>query len=239
MNIGGIKMMTENNDQKPLISVALLVSSELEDEGLLKVIRDLNDMVSCCHRIVHDIADVESIVTCQWEQVEVVIMMLTNTIVEATVKVFHQNLPDVPIVVVAKEPLHWSAIARLLDNGVKGLTGSMRASVIVSMVRLAYYRSGGVDAELMRHLLDVIEQEGDGQRVARLTALDYQIWTLMVNGFSNPQISQYCGISVSQTKHHVNNIFKHLGVHDRAHAIMLYDTPEPVVLEPSITGSQN
>ncbi len=219
---GGITMMTKNTDQQPLIGVALLVSSELEDEGLLKVIHDLTDMVSTCHRIIHDIADVEAMVTCQWEKVEVVIMMLTHKIVESAVNICHENLVDVPIVVVAKEPLQWSVASRLLDHGVKGLTMSMQASVIVSMVRLAYYRTGGVDSEWIRQLLNVIE-EGDAQRMGRLTDLDYHIWSLMVKGYSNPKISQYCGISLSQTKHHVNNIFKHLGVHDREHAIMLYD----------------
>ncbi len=230
-------MMTENNGQRSSIHVALLVSSELEDEGLLKVIHDLNDMACNCHRVIHDIMDVESIVTCQWDKADVVIMMLTNKIVESAVEIFHRNLADVPIVIVAKEPLHWSVMARLLDRGVQGLTQSMRASVIVSMVRLAYYHSGGVDSELIRQLLDAIQDE-DAQHSARLTTLDYHIWSLMVRGLSNPQISQYCGISVSQTKHHVNNIFKYLGVHDREHAVMLYDTHKDELKESQVTDSR-
>lgn len=48
-----------------------------------------------------------------------------------------------------------------------------------------------------------------------LTVRELQIVTLVVAGYSNPDISQRCKISEQTVKHHITNIFNKLGVSNR------------------------
>lgn len=48
-----------------------------------------------------------------------------------------------------------------------------------------------------------------------LTPREMQIVTLVVAGYSNPDIAQRCSISEQTVKHHVSNIFDKLGVSNR------------------------
>lgn len=48
-----------------------------------------------------------------------------------------------------------------------------------------------------------------------LTPRELEIVTLIVTGYSNPDIAQRCSISEQTVKHHVSNIFDKLGVYNR------------------------
>jgi DNA-binding NarL/FixJ family response regulator len=63
-------------------------------------------------------------------------------------------------------------------------------------------------------------QEGEGRTGFRardfgLTPREMEIVTLVVAGYSNPDIAQRCSISEQTVKHHVSNIFDKLGVSNR------------------------
>lgn len=48
-----------------------------------------------------------------------------------------------------------------------------------------------------------------------LTPREFEIVTLVVAGYSNPEIAQHCGISEQTVKHHISNIFDKFGVSNR------------------------
>jgi len=48
-----------------------------------------------------------------------------------------------------------------------------------------------------------------------LTARETEIVTLVVAGYSNPDIAQRCSISEQTVKHHISNVFDKLGVSNR------------------------
>jgi two-component system nitrate/nitrite response regulator NarL len=53
------------------------------------------------------------------------------------------------------------------------------------------------------------------QKSFGLTPREREIVTLIVTGYSNPDIAQRCAISEQTVKHHVSNIFDKLGVYNR------------------------
>ncbi|HTX42151.1 MAG TPA: response regulator transcription factor [Acidobacteriaceae bacterium] len=48
-----------------------------------------------------------------------------------------------------------------------------------------------------------------------LTPREFEIVTLVVAGYSNPEIAQHCAISEQTVKHHISNIFDKFGVSNR------------------------
>ncbi len=210
--------MTETKNNR--IRVALLVSCELEKEGLCRVINAHSDMTSCCQWVVRDSDEILNMFP--RDAVDVAVIMLPWTILGDLLMTFHQKFPNTAMVVVSKEPFYGNGIIRMLDYGVVGLTCSMRASVIVSMIRLAYYHVGSIDIEMAKDIVAELQATGYSRRNA-LSLLDYKIWSLIVRGYSNPQIAKHCGISLSQTKHRIHHIFRYLGVNNRASAIAMYD----------------
>jgi DNA-binding NarL/FixJ family response regulator len=72
-------------------------------------------------------------------------------------------------------------------------------------------------SDLVRALRDVSSaaEGGTGTRDFGLTRRESEIVTLVVAGYSNPDIAQRCSISEQTVKHHVSNIFDKLGVSNR------------------------
>ena len=215
-------MTSQIREKTSLIHIALFASCDLEDEGLTQVISEQADMDCCCHYVVHEWQDTWPLNQCEWEQVEVAIVMLPFRTLEAVAQTLQENFSELRVVAIMKESWHWSRIAQILNYGVVGLTSAMNSPAIVSMVRLAYYHTGGVDKGTVERLLGALEEDDDVNKI-RLKPLDYLVWGLMAEGRSNPEIAQYCDMSISHTKRCVNRIFRYLGVHDRAHAIARYE----------------
>ncbi len=57
--------------------------------------------------------------------------------------------------------------------------------------------------------------EGVRHRDYGLTPRELEITTLVVAGYSNPDIAQRCSISEQTVKHHISNVFDKLGVSNR------------------------
>lgn len=71
-------------------------------------------------------------------------------------------------------------------------------------------------SDLVRALRSVSPTEGNSRsRQFGLTPRELEIVTLVVAGYSNPDIAQRCSISEQTVKHHVSNIFDKLGVSNR------------------------
>jgi two-component system, NarL family, nitrate/nitrite response regulator NarL len=72
-------------------------------------------------------------------------------------------------------------------------------------------------SDLVRALRAFSPVEGGGPRSREfgLTPRELEIVTLVVAGYSNPEIAQRCTISEQTVKHHMSNIFDKLGVSNR------------------------
>lgn len=72
-------------------------------------------------------------------------------------------------------------------------------------------------SDLVRALRSVSNQENGSQKPREfgLTPREMEIVTLVVAGYSNPDIAQRCSISEQTVKHHISNIFDKLGVSNR------------------------
>lgn len=72
-------------------------------------------------------------------------------------------------------------------------------------------------SDLVRALRSVSSQENGSQKPREfgLTPREMEIVTLVVAGYSNPDIAQRCSISEQTVKHHISNIFDKLGVSNR------------------------
>ncbi len=214
-------MATDAGGAAP-IGVASLVSNEMEDEGLLAVIRSTPDMVVRCHTIMtHVPPGLSSFQLCDWDLVEVIVMILPTSIVEDAVSTFIQAMPHIPLVAAINSPWSGPDIVRIIQEGAAALTTSMRANVIVNMMRLAYYHAGAVDLDMSQSAIRTVMALGP--HTTSLNALDREIWSLVAKGYSNAQISAMLGISLSRTKHRIKHIFRYLDVHHRTQAIKLYD----------------
>jgi two-component system nitrate/nitrite response regulator NarL len=72
-------------------------------------------------------------------------------------------------------------------------------------------------SDLVRALRSVSPSSAGGPRPKDfgLTRRELEIVTLVVAGYSNPDIGQRCSISEQTVKHHISNIFDKLGVSNR------------------------
>jgi DNA-binding NarL/FixJ family response regulator len=71
-------------------------------------------------------------------------------------------------------------------------------------------------SDLVRALRSVAPTEnGVRGKDYGLTTRELEIVTLVVAGYSNPDIAQRCSISEQTVKHHISNIFDKLGVSNR------------------------
>lgn len=71
-------------------------------------------------------------------------------------------------------------------------------------------------SDLVRALRSVASSEpGSRSRDFGLTPRELEIITLVVAGYSNPEIAQRCTISEQTVKHHMSNVFDKLGVSNR------------------------
>jgi DNA-binding NarL/FixJ family response regulator len=71
-------------------------------------------------------------------------------------------------------------------------------------------------SDLVRALRSVAPSENGARgKDYGLTTRELEIVTLVVAGYSNPDIAQRCSISEQTVKHHISNIFDKLGVSNR------------------------
>jgi two-component system, NarL family, nitrate/nitrite response regulator NarL len=71
-------------------------------------------------------------------------------------------------------------------------------------------------SDLVKALRSVSPAEGKPRnREFGLTPREHEIVTLVVAGYSNPEIAQHCAISEQTVKHHISNIFDKFGVSNR------------------------
>jgi DNA-binding NarL/FixJ family response regulator len=72
-------------------------------------------------------------------------------------------------------------------------------------------------SDLVRALRSVASNDNSGSRSRDfgLTPRELEIISLVVAGYSNPEIAQRCTISEQTVKHHMSNVFDKLGVSNR------------------------
>jgi two-component system, NarL family, nitrate/nitrite response regulator NarL len=71
-------------------------------------------------------------------------------------------------------------------------------------------------SDLVRALRSIASSDGPSRsRDFGLTPRELEVVTLVVAGYSNPEIAQRCTISEQTVKHHMSNVFDKLGVSNR------------------------
>ena len=124
--------------------------------------------------------------------------------------------PDLRVVVLSSfddEPL----VRRAIDAGASGyLLKGADEREIVAAIRLAHDGQSVLAPEAMQALL-----EGPDPATVRLTAREREILDVLAAGFTNPQIADRLGISISTVNFHVHNILDKLGAKTRTEAVAL------------------
>jgi len=84
-----------------------------------------------------------------------------------------------------------------------------------------------VSSVISQKILNVLQHKDEGVRLStqseedlHLTAREYDVLSLVTKGFSNKDVARELSISVSTVKTHLRNIYRKLGVDDRAQAII-------------------
>lgn len=84
-----------------------------------------------------------------------------------------------------------------------------------------------VSSVISQKILNVLQHKDEGVRLStqseedlHLTAREYDVLSLVTKGFSNKDVARGLSISVSTVKTHLRNIYRKLGVDDRAQAII-------------------
>ena len=88
----------------------------------------------------------------------------------------------------------------------------------IQCVMAGQYWVGRESVSDLVRALRTVSPSSDGVRATRdygLTAREMEIVTLVVAGYSNPDIAQRCSISEQTVKHHISNVFDKLGVSNR------------------------
>src|SRR5207245_5457621 len=63
---------------------------------------------------------------------------------------------------------------------------------------------------------------GRGGAPGELTPREREVWALVANGLTNPQIAERLGLSDNTVKFHVQHLFSKLGVKNRTEAALKY-----------------
>ncbi len=203
------------------IRVAVVGNSEIENEGLCHVLRKHPDLVPCCHCVVFGQDMVAWQGLCDHPETDVTVMLLPPALLGRTIPQWQACHPDVPIVAIVKGSDHWRGVTSLLNAGVTAILSTLDPWSVASMVRLAHNHTGAVETTLVRQILGEIQEDGRSTST-HLAPLHEQIWALMADGRTNPQIATACGLSLAQTKHAVHRVLHYLGVASRTQAALAY-----------------
>jgi len=112
-----------------------------------------------------------------------------------------------------------SMAARALEAGAIGyLFKDASEDELVGAIRLAAKGQGVVAPEAMRAL---VAQRTAAQYEVQLTEREEEVLRLVGRGFTNPQIADALGISVSTVSFHVHNVLDKLGAKTRTEAVSI------------------
>lgn len=174
---------------------------------------------------------------------DVVVAMLNPHVLLDVVQAGNIRNPRVPVVgVIEAMPVSEEEIVQLVRAGIAGLTTLMSAKTLVSIVRLAVQQVPVTDmAVMMQAMADtrsgVPQDAAEGAAVTALSAADRSVLAWVAHGYSNRQIAEKLGMTVSVVKHRVGRILKQLRVSSRIMLVPLYvEYQDQLREQPFLTG---
>jgi DNA-binding NarL/FixJ family response regulator len=217
--------MTEEDRR---IGVSVLSQSEIVYVGLCASVTQHPDLVCCPHQE-EDPAG--------WSfqalspRTDVVVAVLAPDALWDVVQALNITAQGVPVVgVIETHTVSEESVAQLVRAGIIGLTTSMCAETIISIVRLAVQHVTMMDTTLMQVMMRHAEGgspfRAEGVGVADLSTPDRRLVAWIAHGYSNRQIAVEFGTTVSGVKHRVSKVLKQLRVPSRILLLPLYFTYE-------------
>lgn len=209
------------------IGVSVLSQSEIVYVGLCAAITQHPDLVCCPHQAEGPTWPSQAVPP----NADVVVAILTPDALWDVVQALNVTAPDVPVVgVIEAHTVSNEEVVHLVRAGITGLTTSMCAETIISIVRLAVRQVTMVDTTLMQAMMRHSERfppfHAEGVGVADLSAPDRCLLAWIAHGYSNRQIAVELGTTVSGVKHRVSKVLKQLQVSSRILSVPLYVTYE-------------
>lgn len=163
----------------------------------------------------------EAIQLCEKLEPDVVLMDLVMPDMDgvAATSVIRERWPNIQVLALTsfqeeemvEDALQAGAIGYLLKN--------VTMEVLIEAIQAAHQGRSTLAQEAVQALVQSTQQPSAPGH--DLTPREYEVLALIVEGLSNPEISERLHISIGTTRTHVSNIFSKLGVSNRAEAIAL------------------
>jgi DNA-binding NarL/FixJ family response regulator len=130
-------------------------------------------------------------------------------------------LPHIKVVMLTSHD-HETEIVAALSSGadaycIKGTSLSSLLTAIAAAQEGAIY----LDPQIARTLVNCFRPSPSTPQNLRLSAREMEVLTLIVDGYSNPEIAEKLYLSLSTVKGHVRNVMSKLSVDDRVQAAVV------------------
>jgi two-component system, NarL family, nitrate/nitrite response regulator NarL len=173
--------------------------------------------------VVGDVADGDMVVAlARQAQADIILLSLTMPRLDGMEILRELSAAEIPArTLLLAEVSDREEVVRALKLGAYGIvtrdSTTQRLFDSIRCVMAGQYWIGRESvSDLVRALRAFSPAEGPPRfREFGLTPRELEIVTLVVAGYSNPEIAQRCSISEQTVKHHMSNIFDKLGVSNR------------------------
>jgi NarL family two-component system response regulator LiaR len=163
----------------------------------------------------------EAIRLCERAQPDVVLMDLVMPEMNgvATTSAIRERWPNIQVIALTSFQEHEMVEDALQAGAIGYLLKNVTIETLVEAIQAAHQGRSTLAQEAVQALVKSAKQPpAPGHD---LTPREREVLTLIVEGMSNPEISERLHISIGTTRTHVSNVLSKLGVSNRAEAIAL------------------